>query len=223
MYNSNDFYLKKKSDLSKYGFCVNCGKRLQWNSLYTTCSKCRHKLIYNKQKDNEPPIFIKTNIIEVANPPEQIEVTKPSKQLEYPKSAICKHCGKDYLSKSSTHRYCTNECCTADAEKGRYLIFERDKFRCIYCGRTTYAHDIVLHVDHIIPVVRGGKDTADNLVTSCEDCNVSKQSSILANDNYFEIIKAILQRNAISHIANTQRIELRDADKRRKSYYKDDR
>lgn len=33
---------------------------------------------------------------------------------------------------------------------------------------------VKLHVDHVVPVSRGGKSTMDNLQTLCEDCNCGK-------------------------------------------------
>ena len=42
------------------------------------------------------------------------------------------------------------------------------KGECVYCGApaTTY--------DHVIPISRGGSDTADNMVVACVSCNPSK-------------------------------------------------
>ena len=58
-------------------------------------------------------------------------------------------------------------------DKLRYEILKRDGFRCKLCGRT--ADDgVKLHVDHIIPVSKGGETVPDNLRTLCEDCNWGK-------------------------------------------------
>lgn len=54
----------------------------------------------------------------------------------------------------------------------RFTIFRRDNFTCRYCGRSSPA--VVLHVEHVRPVVRGGTDEPGNLVTSCADCNAGK-------------------------------------------------
>lgn len=54
----------------------------------------------------------------------------------------------------------------------RFRIFERDGFACRYCGRS--APDVVLHVDHVHPVSRGGTDHPDNLCTACSACNAGK-------------------------------------------------
>jgi hypothetical protein len=55
-------------------------------------------------------------------------------------------------------------------------IKERDGEICRYCGR--YTPDG--HVDHIIPLSRGGNDDLDNLAWACPDCNGSKGDKTLA-------------------------------------------
>lgn len=57
--------------------------------------------------------------------------------------------------------------------KLRYSILKRDGFRCQICGRGE-KDGVKLHVDHIIPVSKGGKTVPKNLRTLCEDCNLGK-------------------------------------------------
>lgn len=57
-------------------------------------------------------------------------------------------------------------------EGGREWVFEKSNGRCHHC-------EVVLdpdcfHVDHLIPVARGGLTHNDNLVASCPPCNLSK-------------------------------------------------
>lgn len=66
-------------------------------------------------------------------------------------------------------------------KKMRYEVFKRDKFTCQYCGRT--APDVVLEVDHIHPVSKGGTNDILNLVTSCKDCNRGKGDRTLSDDS----------------------------------------
>ena len=61
----------------------------------------------------------------------------------------------------------------------RFAVFERDKFTCQYCGRS--APNVILEVDHIIPLSGGGNNDIGNLVTSCEECNRGKGSKKLGN------------------------------------------
>lgn len=59
----------------------------------------------------------------------------------------------------------------------RYDILRRDNFRCQICG-TTAKEGAKLHVDHIIPISKGGKTTPDNLQTLCERCNMGKSNKM---------------------------------------------
>lgn len=55
----------------------------------------------------------------------------------------------------------------------RKMIMERDRYTCQNCGK--YMPDEVgLHIDHIIPIVKGGKSVASNLRVLCSKCNGSK-------------------------------------------------
>lgn len=55
----------------------------------------------------------------------------------------------------------------------RYDVLKRDNFRCTICGRTA-ADGIKLHVDHIMPIAKGGKTEMYNLRTLCNQCNSGK-------------------------------------------------
>ena len=76
----------------------------------------------------------------------------------------------------------------------RFEIFKRDGFRCIYCGITPI--QAALRIDHVIPVAEGGPSTADNLVTSCHDCNAGKAATPLEKK---QLTKPILKESAIDH------------------------
>lgn len=56
----------------------------------------------------------------------------------------------------------------------RFVILERDKFTCQYCGRS--APDVKLEIDHIIPVSKGGSNESTNLLTCCKECNIGKSN-----------------------------------------------
>jgi len=51
-------------------------------------------------------------------------------------------------------------------------LFKRDNNMCMYCG--DYLYDCELTRDHVVAVSRGGKDTWDNVVTACRECNHRK-------------------------------------------------
>ena len=62
----------------------------------------------------------------------------------------------------------------------RFEVFKRDSFKCQYCGATS--PDVLLHIDHIKPVSKGGTNDIVNLVTSCEACNLGKSDKLLSEN-----------------------------------------
>jgi hypothetical protein len=61
----------------------------------------------------------------------------------------------------------------------RFEVFKRDNFTCRYCGRKT--PEVILEIDHVIPVSKGGTNEFENLVTSCFECNRGKSNGLLNN------------------------------------------
>jgi len=61
----------------------------------------------------------------------------------------------------------------------RFEIFKRDGFTCIYCG--SKPPSVILEVDHILAYSKGGKDSMDNLATSCFECNRGKSNKDLTS------------------------------------------
>lgn len=77
---------------------------------------------------------------------------------------------------------------SAFAKEQRYLmtnklresIKSRDNFTCCTCGNSVYAEpNLLLEIDHIIPVSKGGCTVEENLQTLCWKCNRSKSNKII--------------------------------------------
>lgn len=51
----------------------------------------------------------------------------------------------------------------------RRAVFARDGYACLHCGATE-----TLCADHIVPEVKGGPTTLENLQTLCNRCNARK-------------------------------------------------
>jgi len=66
------------------------------------------------------------------------------------------------------------------SKKLRFEVFKRDSFRCQYCGAA--APEAVLVIDHVTPVVNGGKSDILNLITSCDPCNAGKGKRLLSDN-----------------------------------------
>jgi hypothetical protein len=61
----------------------------------------------------------------------------------------------------------------------RFEVFKRDYFTCRYCG--AQPPDVVLVVDHVLPIASGGSNTLDNLITACGPCNQGKSARLLGD------------------------------------------
>jgi len=74
----------------------------------------------------------------------------------------------------------------------RQEIFERDNWRCSYCGEKVDKKNVTL--DHFIPQSKGGTHSKENLKTACLVCN-----SIKTGKSYEEaasyLLKSIQARN----------------------------
>lgn len=61
----------------------------------------------------------------------------------------------------------------------REAIKKRDNYTCCICGNSIYKEpNLLLEVDHIIPVSKGGKTVANNLQTLCWRCNRKKGNNL---------------------------------------------
>lgn len=61
----------------------------------------------------------------------------------------------------------------------RVTVLNRDGFRCQYCGRSPEKDNVVLNIDHITPVNKGGTNETKNLITACTECNLGKSDVLL--------------------------------------------
>lgn len=70
---------------------------------------------------------------------------------------------------------------TLMTKKLRESIKARDNFTCCNCGNSTHVEpNLLLEIDHIIPVSKGGRTEEDNLQTLCWKCNRSKGDKIIS-------------------------------------------
>lgn len=63
--------------------------------------------------------------------------------------------------------------------KVRLAIWERDDYKCAYCGCQVFVNarecaPDKATLDHVHPRSRGGTNAQSNLVTACYDCNQRK-------------------------------------------------
>lgn len=53
----------------------------------------------------------------------------------------------------------------------REEILQRDNHECRNCKQSSWNHDIVLEVHHIVPKAMNGTDSSSNLVAVCRQCH----------------------------------------------------
>ncbi len=68
---------------------------------------------------------------------------------------------------------------TLMTKKLREFIKKRDNFTCCICGNSTSVEpNLLLEIDHIVPISKGGQTTEDNLQTLCWKCNRAKSDKL---------------------------------------------
>ncbi|MBC2849860.1 HNH endonuclease [Cetobacterium sp. 8H] len=69
---------------------------------------------------------------------------------------------------------------TLMTKKIREFIKTRDNFTCCNCNNSTEIEpNLLLEIDHIIPISKGGETIEDNLQTLCWKCNRAKSNKII--------------------------------------------
>ncbi len=59
----------------------------------------------------------------------------------------------------------------------RYDVMRRDRFKCVFCGKSPSSdNNCLLEIDHKIPVAHGGNNFIENLQTLCKECNIGKNN-----------------------------------------------
>lgn len=91
----------------------------------------------------------------------------------------------------------------------RFEVFKRDGFACQYCG--AHPPQVILHVDHIVPVAEGGGNEIDNLITACQPCNQGKAARLLSSvpqslkDKAVEVAEREAQLRGYSEVMEARR------------------
>lgn len=73
-----------------------------------------------------------------------------------------------------THKRRAESYGVAHEEYSRTAILRRWGWRCCYCDARAS------HLDHVVPLSRGGTDVESNIVPACASCNLSKGAKTLA-------------------------------------------
>lgn len=72
-----------------------------------------------------------------------------------------------------------------------FAVLDRDRWRCVYCGRCLYYDDDEeednVEIDHKLPWARGGPTEYHNLQATCGYCNARKGAK--THEEYLEYIR----------------------------------
>jgi len=186
--------MSEGAQVSTLGKCYICGK-------YTQVSKFGYWLYCDQDypKPQEP------------KKPKYVYVPRQHTVIE----ATCPVCGEKFeKNQNNGKKYCSTDCSLLaqklGSDRGRFIIFERDDFRCFYCGTRSYNNNIELHVDHVISRKHGGKSVAWNLVTACQPCNLSKHTLEIRNVD--DVLEEVSRRNKAANIPGELTIKLGHGD-----------
>ncbi|MFF9240092.1 HNH endonuclease [Streptomyces sp. NPDC014801] len=69
----------------------------------------------------------------------------------------------------------TNDGSVGVSSKDWVKLVRRYRHRCAYCGAGG-----AIHMEHVIPVSRGGRHAIGNVLPACEACNLSKQNCFVS-------------------------------------------
>lgn len=65
----------------------------------------------------------------------------------------------------------------------RLRILNRDAWVCSFCAKPLEGPDAT--VDHVVPLIEGGRSTDDNLVAACRTCNGQKGGRLIVRSPWF--------------------------------------
>jgi hypothetical protein len=103
------------------------------------------------------------------------EVKRKVASLERPLSDKLFHedAQTDFIVNNENDSFTNKEYRQSIPESVRHEVWRRDQGRCVSCGS-----QINIEFDHIIPISKGGSNTARNLQLLCEICNRKKSAKI---------------------------------------------
>ena len=140
----------------------------------------------SKDANLEKPVFLeKTKIIYFrdrffmperlpATSSEQEEIELRARKIVYDENAELASLRAAVANMEATLRFSKSESKREPIpEDVKLLVWTRDCGACTSCGSKT-----ALHFDHIIPVVKGGGYSAENIQILCQRCNLKKADKI---------------------------------------------
>jgi hypothetical protein len=67
-----------------------------------------------------------------------------------------------------------------DRVQNKEIILKKYGYKCVYCGASLTLE--TAHIDHVVPIHKGGTDDWKNLVSACHTCNLSKGAKFIFSE-----------------------------------------
>jgi 5-methylcytosine-specific restriction endonuclease McrA len=156
--------------------CSRCGKLLPLSDYHKDSSKCDGLHGFCKKcTSNVNATTYKRNPERVKSNTERRYRKNPKSKAYNPKyyqspSARAKKRARDIKRRMLVKGTSQESKITADVIKN---IIDKYQGKCAYCGKECVD---VYHIDHKLPLSRGGGNNFDNLALSCPHCNLSKNA-----------------------------------------------
>lgn len=181
----NNIYEPIHQNRNNYNRYINNCKKIKTEATDEMCKQLKTKL--KKFTSRENKLFKKNQLMPSLDIYIEIKAsyTSPAGRNSYSKSNNYNFSEfekiyfytKDLIKHKKTRQYQIKLERAKLSDSLRYDVLKRDNFKCQICGSS--AQDgVKLHVDHIIPVSKGGKTHLTNLRTLCDRCNMGKSDKL---------------------------------------------
>lgn len=181
--------------------CKNCQETKPTTSFYiaprnttgyrSICADC-YKHLYPSKYEKKPPEYFEqkrqmrlqemeqTRIRLKAERNALAELTRPLREAVAKEKKKKQH--KEYVKRKRAEPYGRrvekiNERCAGLGKLSSGIIKKlliTQECKCVYCGIDISKER---HVDHIVPIALGGKNTDDNVQLTCPKCNIDKSNT----------------------------------------------
>lgn len=128
---------------------------------------------------------------------------------------VCPNCNRYFNRIGYNQKYCSKQCRekltiekNENTTRSKFYLFNRDDFKCVYCGKSSIEDGVKLVIDHLIPYRKTHNNSIYNLVTSCNECNLSKSITTLNIEVYNRIIER--NKNLNKGISESMKKELEE-------------